>query len=224
MKDRNTQNTVDIRFKKMAGYCLLIASVLIVVVAIMHPIGGDIKHIVHLKSMLLQSHSLAIICLPFIGFGFFGLSSCLMTKSKLSVLALVISFFGLFSAMIAATINGLTLPAFASTYSQSKNQQEVLKIVITYGKFINIPMTYIFIVAFTFSVGLWSYLITKTNQISAWIGYFGLFIVLFGIVLLIWQFNFTSLFGLRSFLFGLIAWKILVAMSMLRKMYKKPVQ
>ncbi len=214
----NKQKEGDGQFRKLAGYSLLVSSVIIVLIAMMHPVGGDIGHIVHVKSMLQQSHSLAIACLPFLGFGFFGISKILITKSKLSVLSLIISFFGLFAAMIAATINGLTLPAFASNYSPDRDKEEIVKTIITYGKFINVPMAYIFMSVITLSIALWSFLIIKTTRLSLWIGYLGFAISLLGAVALMGKFNLVGLFGFRAFLFGLVIWKIFVGLNMLKRM------
>ena len=117
-------------FRKTSGFCLLLGSFLATLTMVLHPNGGDISHIVKIKSVLTFSHAIAILCLPLIGFGFFGLSQILQTKSKLSTLASITVAFGLFAAMIAATVNGLTLPNFASIYATNENDiQTVMKII-----------------------------------------------------------------------------------------------
>lgn len=215
MEDKNVNHLIPVQFKKSAGYSLLVGSFIAVLTAMLHPVGGDIGHIVHVKCMLFQSHTLAIICLPIIGFGFFCISRVLLTKSNLSILALIISFFGLIAGMFAATINGLTLPAFAANYAAHKDDQDTVRMIVTYGKYINIPMAYILITAITIAIAIWSWLITRSKQMSAWTGYFGLFITALGIIALIGQFDFTSLFGFRTFLIGLAVWKIVAGFSLI---------
>ncbi len=106
---------IETEFIKTAGICLLIGALLATLAMTLHPNGGNIEHIIKIKSVLAFSHSVAIFCLPLIGFGFWGLSKILETKSKISTLAFFIFSFGLFAAMIAATINGLTLPTLLLT-------------------------------------------------------------------------------------------------------------
>lgn len=211
-----TKPTIENQFRKTSGFCLLLGSLLATTTMVLHPNGGDIQHIVKIKSVLAFSHSIAIFCLPFIGFGFWGLSQILQTKSKLSTLAFITFTFGLIAAMIAATINGLTLPNFASTYATDENDMSTVKKIIDYGKFINIPMATIFISATSVAVGIWSVLIIQTKQISKWIGYLGLTIISFGLIGIFLKFNFTNLLGFRTFIFGLVAWKIVVGLNMLK--------
>ncbi|WP_445737606.1 hypothetical protein [Mariniflexile sp.] len=212
-----TKPKMEYEFIRASGFCLLLGSLLATTTMMLHPNGGDIEHIVKIKNVLTFSHSIAIFCLPFIGFGFFGLSQVLQTKSKIATLALIIFSFGLFAAMIAATINGLTLPNFTSNYAATKNDISTVKKIIDYGKHINIPMTSIFISATSLAVGLWSVLIIQTKRISKWLGYFGLTIISFGFLGVFLKFNFTDLMGFRTFIFGLVIWKIAVGISMLKK-------
>lgn len=204
-------------FKRTSGICLLIGVILAAATMVLHPTGGDINHIVKIRSVLVFSHSVALICLPFIGFGTWGLSNILQTKNGLSTLAFIIFSFGLIAAMVAAAINGLTLPYFASKYAATGNDLSLINAVIGYGHAVNISMTYIFIAATSFAIGIWSILIIKTNQIPKWLGYFGLIILAFGSLGVILNFNFTNLFGFRLFVFGLVSWKIVVGINMLLK-------
>lgn len=206
---------IEKEFRTTAGYCLLLGTLLAVAAMALHPAGGDIEHIVKIKSVLSFSHSIAIFCLPFVGFGFWGLSQILLTKSKMSNLAFMIFSLGLLAAMIAATINGLTLPGFAAANTTDTNDIETVKKIITYGKYINTPMAVIFIAATSLAVAIWSVLIIKNKKISPWLGYWGVLIILFGLTGVFLKFNFTDLWGFRTFIFGLAAWKIAVAVKML---------
>jgi hypothetical protein len=208
---------IEQEFKRISGICLLLGSVLAILAMTIHPHGGDIEYIVKIKNVLSFSHSIAIFCLPFVGFGFLGLTSLLQTKSKISTLAFIIFSFGLLAAMIAGTINGFTLPEFASSYSAKSNEISVVKKIVEYGRFINIPMAAIFIGATSLSIAMWSFLIIQTIHISKWKGYFGLAIIAFGLFGLFFNFNFTDLFGFRIFMMSLVSWIILIGISMVKK-------
>lgn len=211
-----TKTTTE--FKRTSGICLLSGSILATLTMVLHPMGGDIEHIVKIKRVLMFSHAIAIFCLPFVGFGFWGLTNILKTKSKMSLLGFFILLFGLIAAMIAATINGLVLPNFASRYWINDSDVSVLNEIIGYGHAINISMTYIVITAISLSIGIWSFLIILTNQIPKWLGYFGLAIIAIGLLGVLLRFNFTDLLGFRTFIFGLVSWIMAVGFNMLREL------
>lgn len=207
---------MEAQFRKTAGVCLLTGSVLATLTMILHPLGGDLAEIARTQRMIVFSHSLAILCIPFMAFGFWGLSHVLATKSGLSFLALVLMCFGLVAAMIAGTFNGLVLPRFAAKYSNSTADPSVLQIVRDYGRYINLAMDYIFIVAGVLSVLIWSSLILFTGSLAKWLGYYGLLLVTVIAVCLILNLNFTSVFGFGLFIFSVVSWKVLAAILLMR--------
>lgn len=196
-----TKLTIEIQFRKAAGFCLLLCSFLATLGIETQSIRVDIQYIVKTTSVFIFSHSTAIFCMPLISFGFGGLTQILQTKSKLSTLAFIIFSFGFFTAMIAATINGLTLPNFASTYTTNENDTSTVRKIIDYGRFINVSMATIFIFATAIAICIWSVLIIQAKQISKELGYFGLTIIAFGLIGTFLKFNFTDLFGFRTFIF-----------------------
>lgn len=208
-------------FKKSAGISLLAGALLATITMTMHPMGNNIESIAKIGHLLMFSHSVAIICMTFIAFGFWGLSHLLETNNKLSFLSFCICCFGLVAAMIAAAINGLVLPLFASNYLQNAGEINLAKTVLDYGKYINFSMATIFIGAVTVSIAIWSVLIIRWTQLSKWLGYYGLLLVAFGIIGISYKFNCTDLFGFRVFAAGLVSWKIAAGFLMLKKAGKQ---
>jgi hypothetical protein len=206
---------MDAEFKKISGISLIVGSILMVATMILHPSGGNIEHILKIKTIIIVSHSLAILSLPFIAFGFWGLSTALLTKSKTSILSFIISCFGLFAAMIAATINGLTLPLFLSKIAPKNIDVDIINPITSYGRNINIPMDYILLIAFALSINIWSVLIILSEKFPKWIGYYGLLLILFGVFALFNKYNFIGLFGFRIVVFGIVGWIIVVAIKIL---------
>jgi hypothetical protein len=203
-------------FSKTTGFSLIVSAILMIVTMVLHPSGGSIEHILKIKGVLMGSHGLAIFSLPFVGFGFWGLSVSLQTKNRLSMLGFIMSCFGLVAGMIAATINGLTLPLYISNAPNTLDPN-TLKAVLTYGKYINIPMDYIMIVMLSCSIAIWSFLIIRTGLFPKWAGYFGLLLIGFGILGVFLQFNFVNLFGFRIFIFGMATWIIGMGYFMILK-------
>lgn len=198
------------QFRKTAALCLLVGSSLATVTMILHPSGGSMEHINHIKIAIVFAHSLAIFCLPFVGFGSWGLSVLLQTPSRISMLPFFVFCAGLTAAMLAASINGIVLPYFVEKYYKPEVDETMLKAIIGYGRYINAAMDYIFISACSFAVGLWSLIIVKEALLHKWIGYYGFVIIAFGLVGVLTNFNFISVFGFRIFIFGLVSWLVLV--------------
>ena len=211
---------MEIQFKKTSGICLLIGSALATLTMILHPLGGDLNEIARIKSMLMFSHSLAILCIPFIAFGFWGLSIALLTESKLSFLAFCTVCFGLIAGMMAGTFNGLVLPQFASASANSAVNPNVLQAIRGYGKFVNISMDYIFIIFIAISILIWSLVIIRTGMLSKWLGYYGILTVITIAICLLLKLNFTSVLGFTLFIFGIVSWKFLAGIILIRSAKK----
>ena len=206
---------METEFKKNSGISLIVGSILMIATMVLHPSGGHIEHILKIKSIIIVSHALAIFSLPFIAFGFLGLSTALLTKSKISILSFIISCFGLFAAMIAATINGLTLPLFLSQIVPQNIDGNIISSIGTYGRNINIPMDYILLISFALSISIWSVLIIMSEKFPKWIGYYGLLLILFGVFALFNKYNFIGLFGFRIIIFGIVSWIIAAGIKIL---------
>ncbi len=203
-------------FSKTTGFSLIVSAILMIITMVLHPSGGSIEHLLKIKGVLIGSHGLAIFSLPFVGFGFWGLSNLLQTKSQLSMLGFFMSCFGLVAGMIAATMNGLTLPLYVSNAPNTLDSN-TLKAILTYGRYINIPMDYIMIVMLSCGITIWSFLIIRTDLFPKWIGYFGLMLIGFGVLGILLQFNFANLFGFRIFIFGMASWIIGMGYFMILK-------
>lgn len=206
---------METEFKNNSGISLIVGSILMIATMVLHPSGGHIEHILKIKSIIIVSHALAIFSLPFIAFGFLGLSTALLTKSKISILSFIISCFGLFAAMIAATINGLTLPLFLSQIVPQNIDGNIISSIGTYGRNINIPMDYILLISFALSISIWSVLIIMSEKFPKWIGYYGLLLILFGVFALFNKYNFIGLFGFRIIIFGIVSWIIVAGIKIL---------
>lgn len=209
---------MDQSFKRASGLSLIIGSLLLTLTMILHPSGGSIEHILHVVQVNMISHSLAIASLPFIGFGYYGVATALLTKSKISILALAVATLGLVAAMMAGTINGLTLSLFLQGSAEDlQNQVEVIKAIMRYGFAINRPMDFILMGAFMLSMGIWSVLILRTTVFPQWLAYLGLGLVALGILGFAMRFDYIHLDGFRIFIFGMVGWIVGMGVALMRK-------
>lgn len=204
-------------FYKSTGISLITGAMLIIITMVLHPAGGSIERIIHISKSITITHALAIFSLPFILFGFYGLSKTLSSKYHLSFLGFIIIGFGLIAAMFAALYNGLALPYFLGRYADDLPANlETLKLISNFSFAINKSLDYIFMTACCLSIFVYSLVIIRTGSISKWIGYFGILILLFAFIGVLSGFVFTSLTGFRVFTFSLAGW-ILVSGNALIK-------
>ena len=203
------------QFKKASGISLLTGAILATITMAMHPVGGSLAEIASRKGIFIFTHSLALISIPFIAFGFWGLTTALATKSRISFLSFAVSCFGLVAVMSAGTLNGFVLPMFASKYSGSTIDSAILQAVRDYGWILGSSMDYIFIMGLSIAMVIWSGIMISTGQLSKWLGYYG---VLIGVVTtfgLLMKFNFTTDFGFGVFIFALVSWLISAALLLI---------
>lgn len=204
-------------FQKIAGYSLFIGSILMVLTMVLHPSGGNLEHIFKISKVLMISHSIAIFSIPFIAFGFYGLSEVLQTNSRISYLGFMFVGFSLVAVMIAGSINGLILPMYVSKFhNQTAQNLETTKLIISYGSIFNKAMDYVFINGFSIAMIIWSVIIIQTSKLPHWIGLYGCFLVAFVSIGFLIDFNFISVWGFRIYIFGIVSWIIMVGFCMIK--------
>ncbi|GAA4898263.1 hypothetical protein GCM10023311_23890 [Flaviramulus aquimarinus] len=204
-------------FYKITGLSLTIGSFLAITTMIIHPAGGNIEHIIELSKPLQFTHSLAIFCLPFILFGFYGLTHKLSDKWKISTLAFIIIGFGLVAAMLAALFNGLALTFFLNQYSDNLEQNiTIVKPIVSYGFAINKGLDYIFIVSFCLAIAIYSLIIIFSKKLPKLIGYLGITILIFAVIGAATNFVFTSHTGFRIFVFSIAGWILYSGISLIK--------
>lgn len=208
---------MDTNFYRSTGFSLILSSILAILTMVLHPSGGGIEHIIKIAAPLQVTHSLAIFCLPFILFGFYGLTHRLLGSWKFAVLAFIIMSFGLFAAMLAALFNGLVVPYFLSQNAGQVEQNEpFINLILSYGFAINKALDYVFIVAFCSSIVIYSLKIMRSKKFAWWIGYLGIAIALFAIIGWATDFVFTSLWGFRIVVFSISGWILASGIALIR--------
>lgn len=203
------------QFKKAAGISLLTGAVFATMTMALHPVGGSLEEIARKKGVFLFTHSLALFTIPFLAFGFWGLATALLTKSRLSFLSFAICCFALIAVMVAGTVNGFVLPVFASNYSGSTVDGTVLQTVRYYGWILGSSMDYIFITGLSLAIVLWSIIMITTRQLSVWLGWYGLLIVAGTVLGLLLKFNFTTKYGFGLFIFTIVSWLIVASLQLI---------
>ncbi|WP_299211323.1 hypothetical protein [uncultured Aquimarina sp.] len=203
------------QLEKSAGIALIIGSILVIITMVFHPVGGNFEHLLKISKMAITSHALAILSIPILTFGFWGLTVRLGKNNSLSLLGFIIIVFGLLAGMMAAAINGLALSFFIKRYhGQSTEIIAQINHIIHYGFALNKAMDYIFIAACCFAIVLWSIVIVKKSILPKWIAYLGILLGITAIILMLFNVAFTNLYSFRIFIAGLVSWIILTGYAL----------
>ena len=126
------------KIEKHAGVSMIIGALLATITMVLHPVGGNIEHLVKISPMIKTSHIIALFSVPFMLFGFWGLTRSIGFDKTFSVLAFATATLGLFAVMIAGAINGLAVPFFVENLNEANvERKEVAQMILSYGFSLN---------------------------------------------------------------------------------------
>jgi hypothetical protein len=205
-------------FERKAGLALIIFTLLVLFTMILHPAGGNFQQLLRLAPMILVSHSLAILSVPFGAVGFWGLTKRLGTENFLSITAFSMAALALVGTLLAATTSGLILPIFIFHYKDaSPDIVDSLNPVLTYSRSVNTAFDYIYTGAFCLAILGWSIAGLNTKSLPRGLAIWGLVVAAAGLILAIVGPSPATLHGLYLFAACLISWIIMAAAGLIRK-------
>ena len=203
-----------------SGAALITGSILMVITMALHPYEGSIAHLFKVITMVIITHSIAIISIPIVLFGFWGLTKRLGGDKIISIIAFITICLGMISIMLAAGVNGVAMPLFLTAYKNAPPEIiNTLKPILVYSGALNHMFDYIFIGFMCIAVMLWSITIIRTKSLPVWIGYVGMGLFALTIILMLAGFVLVDLMGFRTFIFLFVAWILVVGVQL-----RKPVQ
>ncbi len=204
-------------FKKHAGYALVIGSFFLIVTMALHPAGGSFEHLLKITKVIVVAHTIAILSVPIILFGFLGLHQSFNQARSLSTFAFIIMALGDIAVMNAAALNGLVLPMFINSYKDATPEViEAIRPILKYNSTLNHAFDYIFIGATCLAILLWSVAILRTKNFPVWLAYFGILLNVGFLMGLLLDFNFVNLYGFRIFIFSLVGWIVAAGFLMIK--------
>lgn len=200
-----------------SGTALITGAAIMTITMVMHPTGGSLEHLRHISSMIIITHSLAILSIPVTLFGFWGLTKKLSADNPWSMGAFITMCVGLFAVLLAAAVNGLALPLFIGHYQETTPEMaNSLSLLLSYNMALNHAFDYIFIGGVCIAISLWSVVVIKSGDFPKWVGYFGLFTCILVVAGFIAGFIFVDLTGFRVFIAGLVVWMVIVGVLLKR--------
>jgi len=205
------------QFNYYSGTALITGAAIMTITMVMHPTGGSLEHLRHISTMIIITHSLAILSIPVTLFGFWGLTKKLSAENPYSIGAFITMCVGMFAVLLAAAVNGLAMPFLISHYSETTPEiRNSLTLLLTYNMSLNHAFDYIFIGGVCIAISLWSVVIIKTSDFPKWVGYFGLLTCILVVAGFIAGFIFVDLTGFRVFIAGLVVWMVIVGVLLRR--------
>ncbi len=202
---------------RSAGLSLLIGSFLMIVTMVLHPVGGDFEHLLAIVNMGIIAHAIALFSIPFVAYGYWGIMTRLKEAVFLSRVGFSFMSFGLIAVMIAATLNGLVLMQFVTSYAEADPQVIAnLKPVFRYNHFFNLANDYIFMTAVGVSTLFWSIALIQTRKFPVWVGVLGIALVALAFLTVIAGHVYTDVSGFRIFIFGTTAWTMVMGWYLMR--------
>jgi len=201
-----------------SGIALITGSILSIIAMTLHPSGGSFEYLLKISNIIIASHSFALLSVPAILFGFWGLTRRLAPAEILATGGFITICIGMFAVTCAAAINGLAMPFFVNQYRDATAEKiSLLKPVMRYSWALNHAFDYVFIGAACVAVLLWSVAIIKTKVFPKWVGYLGIATAISAVAAIIAGFVFVDLTGFRVFIAGFVLWVVITGVFLKRQ-------
>lgn len=209
---------IQTNFEKKAGLSLIVFTILMTFTMVLHPAGGSMEYLLKIINVIIITHAIAILSLPFALAGCWGLTKTIGTDNFLSILAFCFISLGLVAVMIAAAANGLVMPLFIQTYKDAPAETiALIKPVLRYSFSVNHAFDYIYTGAFSLAILCWSITIIHTKKLPAWTGWFGIITSIGAVAIFVAGMGMPGIQAFRLFVSCIVLWILLVGIVLSRK-------
>ncbi len=210
------------RHSSIYGIALIVGALGTVITMIFHPTGSDLlqqnKDIAQRGEMIaVATHSLALVSVPILFYGFWGLYKQIGKNSPLASAALTAYLFATFAVICAATFGGLVAPNLTrQMLTADESTRKLLGEMLHYNFQLNQAFAKVFVVGSSLSVIMWSVLILKLNKFATTIGIIGCVIAIVSLVTFFAGYLKLDVYGFGLFAFGQSIWIILLGIFLVR--------
>jgi hypothetical protein len=205
------------------GVALIAGSLGGVVTMIFHPTGHDLlaqadQIARRNETITVASHSLALVSIPVLLFGFSGLSRRLGWNRPPTAAAFIAYAFGAAAAMCATVINGLAGPVLTrQILSADEPARQVLNAVLLNNTMLNQAFSKVFAAASSTGIALWSVSILKSGSFPRSVGIIGCVVGAVGLVGLLTGYLRMNVHGFGLLVFAESVWTIMVGLFLCRR-------
>jgi hypothetical protein len=172
--DSTVQRMTD---NRMSGLALILGAAGSIITMALHPTGHDLVapgQLTPMSHMIVAVHALALICLPVMFLGAWGLSRCLASPNRLSIMALVFYGFASIAIMNAAAVSGFMSPYIAKQMAEADPaMHDSWHAIFHYNGQLNQAFAMVFVVAVSVAIVLWSISMLKNKEFWTSVGIYG---------------------------------------------------
>jgi len=137
---------------------------------VLHPAGGSVEHLINITGVIVVTHSIAILSLPFGWIGFLGLARKIGADRFGAMLGMGMITLGLVAVLLAAATNGLVLPIFLQHFKDATPETiTAIKPIMQYSSAVNHAFDYIYTGTFCLAILCWSVTILFTRSLPVWL-------------------------------------------------------
>lgn len=160
------------------GYALIIGMLLSVGIMFFHPIDignlAEANVVRHNNHINILTHTLGLLSLPFVLFGFVGVLRRTGWDHPLSLFAFIIYSLSVVAIMLAAIASGLIKSALVQQLIVAPvEMQKIIEGGLYYTSHINQACAKVFVVGASLAIFSWSCAIVRLSCFERWIGIFG---------------------------------------------------
>lgn len=204
--------------QKIYGTSLLTGTALFFVTMGLHPVGGSFEHMISMIPINITAHSIGISSLPFMVYGFLGLTLLLRKSSPFADAGLVMFSFSAVSGMMAASLNGLVLSFYLRRLEKlGANAVADAEYVLDLIFDINKAMDFIFIITLCVAALLYSIALLRSTLMPKWIAWVGIVMGSLALFMYFTGFEFITVAAFRNFIFSYAAWTGIVSFFLIKK-------
>lgn len=199
---------------KKAGIALVIFTILLVFTMMLHPAGGSVEHLIKITKLIVFTHAIAILSLPFGWMGFWGLSQRIGMDRFDTMLGFAMISLGLIAVLVAAATNGVVMPIFLQHYKDATPEIiDGIRPILRYSFAINHAFDYVYTGAFCIAMLSWSIGIIATGRVPKWLGFLGILLSVAGMGIFIFG-AVNSLGGFRLYVTTVVVWILLAGITL----------
>jgi len=185
---------------------------------VLHPAGGSVEHLINITGVIVVTHAIAILSLPFGWIGFLGLTRKIGIDHLGAQLGLGMISLALVAVMLAAATNGLVLPIFLQHYKAASPEAiAAIKPIMQYSSAVNHAFDYIYTGTFCLAILCWSITMLITRSFPAWIGWLGIALPIITVSIFIAGVAVNNLQGLRIFVSSIVVWLVLTGLVLYKQ-------
>lgn len=200
------------------GSILISGSVFMIVPMISHPHSKATEAILKEPTIIFSinvfTHSIAILSIPLLLFGFWRLTR--FFKNEIASIAFITICLGMFSVMCAATLDGFVTSSFINRIRSTAPETNQMKLILTYNSSMVQSFSLVYAFAVCIAIILWSILMITHRMLPKWLGYYGLGAASLALLAMLNGIVLMDFIGIKIFVLGFASWTLLLGLLLKR--------